>query len=222
MTLKTVTGSAVGTPDSLALREILTDYETQDGPRYATLGVPLSYIPVKSPDRHSVACGDNIFFLSHSQFMLWMALQVPQSETEIQELLASGINGLVDSGPLADEWSALQELRLVVQLPGDQSDIFDWNEVSLVAQGFGLGEDLEMPGAFLVGLQNGEVAARVNLAGYLFWAFCDNRRSVPEIVELVCGALSVSQDHGLQLLDIPLLLRGLLQSGALRLNWLNA
>ncbi len=223
MTLKTVTGSAVGTPDSLGQQELSHGDKAQRGRRYTTLGIALGKIPLNTPiskDGYCVVRGDDVLILSRNMFALWLTLQLPHSEAEIQELIASGLNGVMDTGPLVDEWSALQKSGLVVQLPEDERDILNWHEIFPMSRGYGAGEDPEKPGLFLIGDQDGEFVARVNLAGYFFWAFSDGRRSAPEIVDGVCETLNVSEERGLQLLNAPLQLKVLLESGALRLNWL--
>jgi hypothetical protein len=220
MTLKTVTGSAVGTQDSLALRKLTHD-ELQSGTRYITLGNSLGCIPFKNQSQYCVSCGEEIFLLNGIRFTLWANLQLPQTEAEVEELLSSGLNGLAEQEEVVHEWSELKNMHLVVHLPKCPGDILDWHDICPMAQGVGLGEDSETPGVFLVAMQNGELAARVNVAGYLFWGLSNNRRSAREIVDIVCQILGVSQEEGLELLDAPLLFESLLQVGALRLNLLD-
>lgn len=182
--------------------------------RYVATGVPIGNLgPVGSTAEEPalwVRRGETFLSLTSGTFKLWAALQLPRTETEIGEK--------VSAGEVADDLALLLRERLALALPQEPEEILSWHAVRPLAQGAGMGADVDAPDSYVVMGLNGDPIIRLSLPGYLFWAYSDGRRTVPEVVQAVCRHLDVTTEAGLRLLDPPDLFEGLVRSGAVRLD----
>jgi hypothetical protein len=185
-------------------------------PSYATIGVPLGYlgvIPALPSDEPIfwVRRGAQLLALSLFEYEIWAALTIPRTI----EALATHLNH--QAIEVANEVSKLEQERLVIALPHDTQAYLGWHTIRPLALGIGTGLDPEESKWCEVWQENRR-AILLSLPCYLFWAYSDGLRSLPEVVDAVATHLGLSIPAALQTLNLPNLLDSLLCCGVLRLD----
>lgn len=184
-------------------------------PRSVAVGVPLGYLgptpDVSEEPAFWVRRGSEMVALDRVSYRLWTALTIPRAVADVVTQLAR------PQAEVAEDIAALQQERLVVALPHEAAALLQWHAIRPLAQGVGMGRDPEDPAWYEV-WQETRRALRLALPGYLFWAYSDGRRTLPDVIDAVATHLALSRATVLQTLDLPALLEALLHSGALRLD----
>lgn len=181
--------------------------------KYISVGQPLGYLGPSASPTDQVAFwlrrGDEFLSLSGNTFRLWAQMQTPQSEKAVVESRPD----LIDT--ISEDLAILLQEQLAVVLPADPREFLSWTSIRALPQGFGTGLSDDDPTSFEV-MVGHQVLIRLSAVGYFFWAYCDGRRSIAEVIQAVGNHFEISTETVLSYL--PSLLEGMLASGAIRLD----